>query len=293
MKDPATIELALSIAVAIIMLGMGMGLTMKDFKRVTEQPIGVLAGLLNQLVLLPLVAFGLVMLFGLTKEAAVGIMLLSACPGGATSNLITNLAKGNMGLSITLTAISSMVTVFTIPFIVNFSLDRFLGTEEAIELSFLEMFTKVMLVTVIPVITGMLLRRVSEKVADKMEKPVKIASVILMAAIIIGAVKANWDKLSEALPEVGPAVIALNIVTMLIGFFSGLGFKLPLKDRVSISIETGIQNATLALFVGGLGGMALFPKILLAPALYGVLMFITGGVLAAIFGKLVTKSENA
>lgn len=295
MKDPNVIQFYLSISIAIIMLGMGLSLTIADFVRIKKAPKGVFIGLFNQLLLLPAIGLGLVMLFDLKAEYAVGLMLVAACPGGATSNLITNLAKGDLGLSITMTAFSSVITVFTIPLIVNFALLRYMGPEAAgtdatITLEFWPTFLKMFLVTLLPVSIGMFIRSKAKQFADKMEKPVKIASVVLMTGIIVGAVLANKGKLADGFVIVGPAVLGLNIVTMLLGFVSGILFRLSLRQRVSISIECGIQNASLALFIGGMGMMGGHPEILLAPAIYGTLMFVTGGIFASIYARMVSRA---
>ena len=290
MESVDTIRIALGVSIAIIMLGMGLSLTISDFKRISENPKGVLIGLFNQLILLPIIAYLLVFVFNLNGSLAVGLMLIAACPGGATSNLITNLAKGDLGLSVTLTAFSSMITVFTIPLIVNFSLGNFMGEEGEISLSFLDSFKQIVLLTVVPVVIGMFIRTRSVQFADKMEKPVKIASAVLMAIIIAGAVAKNKDVLAAAIPTIGPAVIALNIITMVIGFFIGNVLNLDLRQKICISIESGIQNGTLALFVGSLGVMANYSEILLAPALYSILMFFTGAIFAYLSARMVNKS---
>ena len=290
MESVDTIRIALGVSIAIIMLGMGLSLTISDFKLISENPKGVLIGLFNQLILLPIIAYLLVFVFNLNGSLAVGLMLIAACPGGATSNLITNLAKGDLGLSVTLTAFSSMITVFTIPLIVNFSLGNFMGEEGEISLSFLDSFKQIVLLTVVPVVIGMFIRTRSVQFADKMEKPVKIASAVLMAIIIAGAVAKNKDVLAAAIPTIGPAVIALNIITMVIGFFIGNVLNLDLRQKICISIESGIQNGTLALFVGSLGVMANYSEILLAPALYSILMFFTGAIFAYLSARMVNKS---
>lgn len=287
MNDPQVVQFYLSVAIAIIMLGMGLALTINDFKRIKEQPKGVFIGLVNQLLFLPLIGLLLVFVLKLEKEFAVGIILVAACPGGATSNLITNLAKGDLGLSITLTALSSVITVFTIPLIVNAALSHYMGAEESIHLDFWDTFLKMVMITLVPVSIGMFVRSKNVLFANKMERPVKIISVLFMALIIIGAVLKNKAILATALPDIGPAVIGLNVITMLIGFLSGKLLQLDLKQRISISIESGIQNASLALFIGSLGVMATFPSILLGPAIYGVLMFFTGGIFAAMYARMV------
>jgi len=285
------IEFLLNTSVAIIMLGMGLSLTIEDFKRIKEEPKAVFTGLLNQLILLPLIALSIVSILGLTGEYAVGLILVSACPGGATSNLISNLAKGDVGLSVTLTAISSLVTVVSIPFIVNYAIFRYMATEMVIQLPYLSIFLKILLITVIPIILGMTIRAKYVLFAESMKKPVKIASVILMTTIIIGAVAINREILTTALPKIGPAVVVLNILTMLLGFLSGKLLKLQLKQRVSISIECGIQNASLALAIIGMA-LSEYKELAVVPATYGILMFGIGGFVAAYFSKLVAKHST-
>ena len=273
------------------MLGMGLSLTIADFIRIKEEPKAVALGLVNQLILLPLIGFGLVLALGLEGQYAVGLMLIAACPGGATSNLISNLAKGDIGLSVTLTAFSSVITVLTIPFIVNFALVQFMDSNTVVLLPYAQIFVKILLITVVPVALGMFIRAHAEAFAMKMENPVKIASVVLMTSIIIGAVAINFDKLSTALPIIGPAVVSLNIITMLLGFFSGKLLRLNIKQQVSISIECGIQNGSLALAIVGMA-LTQYKELALVPATYGVLMFAIGGIFAGYYARLVTKSEQ-
>jgi len=284
------IELSLNISVAIIMLGMGLSLTIADFKRIKEDPKSVLLGLFNQLIMLPLIGLGLIFALELQGEYAVGLMLIAACPGGATSNLISNLAKGDIGLSVTLTAFSSVITVVTIPFIVNFALLKFMSSDTIIQLPYLQIFLKILLITVVPVALGMFIRAHREAFAIRMENPVKVASVLLMTAIIIGAVAVNRDQLSTALPQIGPAVIGLNLLTMFLGFFSGKLLALNLKQQVSISIECGIQNGSLALAIVGMA-LTQYKELALVPATYGVLMFAIGGLFAGYYSRMVTKNE--
>jgi len=285
------IEFSLNVSVAIIMLGMGLSLTMADFIRIKEQPRSVALGLFNQLVLLPLIGFGLIVAFSLKGEYAVGLMLIAACPGGATSNLISNLAKGDIGLSVTLTAFSSLITVVTIPFIVNMALLKFMSADVVVQLPYKSIFWKILLITVVPIVLGMIIRYHRVAFANRMKRPVKIASVVLMAAIIIGAVVVNREQLTTVLPQIGPAVIGLNILTMLLGFFSGKLLKLNLKQQVSISIECGIQNGSLALAIVGMA-LTQYKELALVPATYGVLMFGIGGLFAGYYANLVNKSEQ-
>ena len=167
----STSAIILGISLAIIMLGMGLSLVADDFKRIFLQPKAIIIGLVNQLILLPIIAFILVLLIPLQPEIAVGVMILAACPGGPTSNLISHLAKADTALSVTLTAFSSFITILTIPFIINFSLEQFLNESNMIQLNILDTFQKILIIIIIPVTIGMIIRKHKESFALKMEKP--------------------------------------------------------------------------------------------------------------------------
>ena len=273
MDNPSTI--ILEIALAIIMFGMGLGLVKDDFKRILTSPKAILIGLANQLILLPIIGFALVSIFPLQPEIAIGIMILAACPGGPTSNLISHLAKGDTALSVSLTAISSLITIFTIPFIVNFALENFLDAGQMIQLNPLEVIKKIMAITIIPVAIGMIIRNKNIAFANKMSKPVKIASAVILALVIIGIIlkeKANFVSYFE---QAGLVSLCLNLVTMIVGYLTAKTFHLRKEQAISISIESGIQNGTLAIFIAVtlLNNSAYA----IAPAVYSVIMFLTGG----------------
>ncbi|MEZ4805535.1 MAG: bile acid:sodium symporter family protein [Bacteroidia bacterium] len=269
----------LAIALIIIMLGMGLSLLLEDFKRIIKFPKAVFIGLVNQLVLLPLLGFVLARSLSLPPEIAVGIMILAACPGGPTSNLITLLAKGDIALSVTLTAVSSLITIFTIPFVVNFALLHFNNNEIPLQLDIPKTIAQILIITVIPVSIGMLIRKRNEKFAIKMEKPVRKASAIVIVLVILGIVLKEKDNFLSYFQQAGIAAFLLNIGSMAIGFISSKLFKISDKQAISISIESGIQNGTLAITIAVvLLGTASFA---IAPAVYSLIMFFTGG--AAIF----------
>src|SRR5690606_10576895 len=169
-----------------VMAGMGLSLTVDDFKRVVKYPRAILFGLFNQLIMLPILGFTVVSIFRLSPEIAIGIMILAACPGGPTSNLISHLAKGDTALSVSLTAISSVVTVFTIPIIINLAMVSFVNQTERIHLDIWDTIVKIFSIVLIPVILGMLVKRFWSEFARKMERPVKITSGIILFLIILG-----------------------------------------------------------------------------------------------------------
>ena len=182
--DIGTIILAISLI--IIMFGMGLSLVKDDFIRLFQYPKAIIVGLANQIILLPIIAFVLISLFKVGPDIAIGVMILSACPGGPTSNLITYLAKGDTGLSISLTTLNSLITIFTIPFVVDFALTQFLDAEEMIQINKLKTVIQIFVIVIIPVSLGMVLKHTKPIFADKMNKPVKIASGVVLFLVIFG-----------------------------------------------------------------------------------------------------------
>lgn len=272
-------QLFLPLALAIIMFGMGLSLTPEDFKRILIYPKAVAIGLINQLILLPLVAFGLILLFGLEREAAVGVMILSACPGGATSNLITHLAKGDSALSITLTGFSSMITVLTIPFVVNFSLNYFMPGGEVQQLNIVGTVISVLFITVIPVVLGMIILKKSAGLAARLDQPFRKISVIFFVVIVLAAIFKEREHIVQYFLEAGPVTLALNVCTLAVGYFSGKLLGLSRKQSTTISIESGIQNATLGITVAAT--LLVNPAMTIPSVIYGLLMFGTAGLIIA------------
>jgi BASS family bile acid:Na+ symporter len=275
MDKASTIVLASSLI--IIMLGMGLSLVVDDFKRIIVYPKAILVGLVNQMILLPLIGFGIAVVFPLAPEIAIGIMILAACPGGPTSNLIAHLAKGDTALSVTLTALSSFITILTIPFIVNFALIHFLEEGQIIRLDVVDSITQIFVIIIVPIVIGMLIRKYRESFALKMARPVKIASAIVLALVIIGIVIKEKENFVSYFQQAGIVALLLNVTTMAAGYFSARLFRISGPRSISISIESGIQNGTLAISVAVvLLGSTEFA---IAPAIYSLLMFFTGGVL--------------
>lgn len=283
MQSSVITELFLPLALAIIMFGMGLSLTPADFKRILIYPKAVGVGLLNQLVLLPLIAFGLILLFDLQPELAVGLMILAACPGGATSNLITHLAKGDSALSITLTGFSSLVTVFTIPFVVNFSIRYFMSGGEIQQLNIVGTVVAVLLVTVIPVVLGMVVLRKSPALAARLDKPFRKISTIFFVMIVFAAIFKERENLVRYFLEAGPVALALNVCTLAVGYFSSRMLGLSKKQSTTVSIEAGIQNATLGITVAAT--LLLNPTMTIPSVIYGLLMFGTAGMIIGLASK--------
>lgn len=285
MDQLSTIILAASLF--IIMLGMGLSLVADDFKRVLFYPKAVLVGLVNQLVLLPLIGFGIASVFNLRPEIAVGIIILVACPGGPTSNLITHLAKGNTALSVTLTALNSFITILTIPFIVNIGLEQFLDEGQLVQLDVVKTILQVMVIIIIPIIIGMIIRKYAVNFATKMAKPVRIASGVVLTLVIIGIMLAKKEVLADYLKEAGLASLVLNMMTMFVGYRTAKWLKLNDKSAICISIESGIQSATLAISIAVV--LLENQDFAIAPAVYGLLMFFPAGAMIYWANKKLAK----
>ncbi|MGB3295068.1 MAG: bile acid:sodium symporter family protein [Phormidesmis sp.] len=266
----------LPLALFIIMLGMGLSLTLNDFKRILVDPKAVLIGLAAQLLLLPIVGFVLASLFPLKPELAVGVMILSACPGGPTSNLLTYLAAGNVALSVTLTAISSLITVFTIPLVVNFSMRQFMGSGVSLQLPFLQTVLQIAVITLIPITLGMLLHRSAPVLSAKLEKWVKWLSMFFLALIVFGILLAERANLATYILQVGGVTLTLNILTMALGYALATLTKLGHQSATAITCEVGIQNGTLAIAVASAPTLLNNPTLSIPAGIYSLLMFATG-----------------
>ncbi len=274
----------LPLSLAIIMLGMGMSLILADFTRIIKYPKAVLVGLANQLIILPIVGFLLAITFNLNPTMAVGLMILATCPGGPTSNLITQICKGNIALSVTLTAISSVICVLTIPVLLSYALEYF-GSDSnvVIKLPILDTILQIMVITIIPISIGMLIRKYKTNFAIKSEKPMRTASTVIFILVFIAVLVANAGLIIPGMKQVGLVTLLLNIATMGIGFLTAKMFQLNFKSAISITIESGIQNGTLAFVIATtiLNNMEMGLPIVA----YSMWMFVTGGVLMWQLGK--------
>ena len=277
-------QIFLPISLAVIMFGMGLGLVTGDFVRLFSFPKAVLVGLCNQLLLLPLIGFAIVVLFDLNPSMAIGVMIISVCPGGPTSNLITQVSRGNIGLSVTLTAIASLITVFTIPILLSKAIAYFTGnTGVVIQLPILETMVQILVITIIPTSIGMMIRKQKEAFALSMEKPMRTASTVLFVIIFLVIIIANKDNLVQAMKEVGLATLLLNLLTMGLGFLTAKLFGIAGNSQITITIESGIQNGTLAFVIATsiLNNLEMG----LPAGAYSIWMFITGGILMWCLGS--------
>lgn len=277
----------LPLALGIIMLGLGLSLTLADFTRVARYPKPVFVGLACQLLLLPVACFFIAKAFGLAPALAVGMMLLAASPGGTTANLYSHLAHGDVALNITLTAVSSVIAILTMPLIVNFSLAHFMTDDQALPLQFGKVL-QVFVIVLGPVAIGMALRRRFPAFAARMEKPVKIVSALFLLIIVLMAVIKDWQTVTTYAPVVGLAALCFNLLSLAVGYYVPRMLNLSRRQAVAIGMEIGIHNGTLAI------ALALSPVLLnnstmaIPAALYSVLMFFT----AAAFGWWVNYAHG-
>ncbi len=274
----------LPIALGIVMLGLGLSLTIADFKRVLVYPRAVIVGLACQMLILPALCYGIAKGFGLPPELAVGLMLLAASPGGATANLFSHLAKGDVALNITLTAVNSILSLFTLPLIVNLSLEAFMGSGKVIPLQF-DKVVQVFIIVLAPVSIGMLIHWRSEATARRMDKPVRILSALVLLLVIVGAVLKERANLAEFFRQVGIAALAFNLVSMAVGFFVPLLVKVERRQAIAVGMEIGIHNGTLAIAIASSPLLLNNSTMAIPPAIYSLIMFFT----AAGFGWISAR----
>ena len=284
MQENSLLTTVMPVALAVIMLGLGLSLTIEDFRRVVKYPKAVFIGLVCQMIILPLACFGIVKAFNLPSELAIGMMLLAASPGGPTANLYSHLSKGDVALNITLTAVNSVLTLFSLPFIVEFSLSQF-ATAGEISMPFRKVI-EVFLIVLIPVGLGMIIKAKASAFADKMNKPVKILSALFLVLVIVGAVLKEKDNLGLYIQQVGVAALTFNIVSMAIGYFIPRILNINKSQSIAIGMEIGIHNGTLAIFIA-LNALN-STVISMPPAIYSLIMFFT----AAVFGYLVNQGRE-
>ncbi|MEI6276698.1 MAG: bile acid:sodium symporter family protein [Prolixibacteraceae bacterium] len=270
----------LPLALAIIMLGLGLSLALNDFKRVVNYPKAILIGLVSQMVILPVACFFIAKFFGLSPELAVGLMLLSASPGGPTANLYSHLSKGDVALNISLTAVNSLLTLFTLPLIVNFAIHHFMESGLVVPMQFKKV-VEVFLMVLIPVSIGMIVNSKFPKVSAQLDKPVKILSALFLVVVIGGVVYQVREHILSYFQMVGMAALIFNLLSIALGYYLPRLMKLKENQAIAIGMEIGIHNGTLAIFIAltviGNGAMSV------PPVIYSLIMFVT----AALFGYAV------
>ncbi|HYI50861.1 MAG TPA: bile acid:sodium symporter family protein [Microbacterium sp.] len=282
----AVTTIGLPVALGIIMFGLGLSLTLGDFARVAKQPKAVIIALLCQLVVLPAICFGLVLAFQLPPVLAVGMMMLAASPGGTTANLYSHLFRGDIALNISLTAVNSVIAVITLPLITNFAIWYFDPFDDQLGMQWAKA-VEVFAIVLLPVGAGMVVRHFWPRFADRMDRPVRIASVIILIIVIAGAVASNWALLLDNFARLALITIVFCLISLTLGYLVPRWLRVGKRQAIATSFEIGIHNATLAIVIAQtvLGSVELS----LPAAVYGVLMFF----LAFGFGFLIRERRGA
>ena len=280
-------DVVLPLALAFIMLALGLGLTFDDFVRVARHPRDFAVGAASQIVVLPAVAFLLASVWPMAPELALGLMIIAAAPGGVTSNLLTSFARGDVALSISLTAVISLLSVITIPLVVVFAYGHFIGDEAMQDITVADTAISVFLIVTVPVTIGLLLRRYAGRFALRIEPAARAVSAVLFVLVLAGAIYQERENLVTYYSQAGLATLVLNVLMMAIAYLLARLFASGAKQRTAIAIECGLQNGTLAIAIAVLlfgGGLATVPA-----ATYSLTMFVT----ALIFVALLRRTRDA
>ncbi|WP_439632812.1 bile acid:sodium symporter family protein [Glycocaulis sp.] len=267
-------QILLPLALAFIMLALGVGLTPGDFRRIFTKPKALLVGAVLQYISLPLLAIAIVAFLPAPPVLKVGIVLLAACPGGTTSNLLTHMARGDVALSISLTALTSLTSMFTVPVVLMIALALFMGPE-APSVGLVTTGLVIFLLTVVPVGIGMTIRQFAPKVANVLDRHSRLLSGIVFTAVVLATLIADRDELVARFAEAGLIALSLNVAAMLVAFSVASLVMLKMKQRIALTLECGLQNATLAIVVS----VSMLGSVSYAvpAAIYGLLMFLTAG----------------
>jgi len=284
MQASVFVTLMLPLALFVIMTGLGLSLTVTDFKRVVLYPKAVSIGLANLLVLSPLLGFTVAKLLNLPPELAVGMVLLGASPGGTTANLLTHLARGDVALSVTMTAVSSVAAVVTTPMFLALAWQHFMGQVADVDLPMGLIVVRVLLITLVPLSLGMIIRAAATAFALRVEPHVKKLSIGFFLFVVAGALIETRNELPQYFVLVGSATLMLNVLAMTLSYFISRRARLGLRQSTAISIELGVHNTTLAMAVAGMLA-ALSPLLIVPAAVYGILMFVTAGIFVGLMQR--------
>ena len=272
------------IALALIMLTLGLGLTTSDFTRVIKRPKDFLVGLICQVILLPIIAFVLIKILNVQPALALGVMIIAAAPGGVTSNILTKFANGDVALSVSLTAIISLLSILTVPFIVIKSADLLDINYLSKEISMSGISIKMFLVVTLPVVIGMLIRKFAQNFIIKRTALIEKISLTLFLIVFISIWLEEWDNIIMYISRAGVITLILNVTMMVLGFYAAKIFASGIEQRKCISLECGLQNGTLAVFVS----TQIFDDIiyLIPTASYALIMFVTSIIFVLLLKKI-------
>ena len=280
--DSALTTVGLPIALAIIMFGLGLSLTPGDFRRVRQAPVAVVVALACQLLLLPAICFGLVVMLDLSPLLGIGMMLLAASPGGTSANLFSHLFRGDVALNVTLTAVNSLISIITLPLITGLTI-RYFDRQDTVELPLVEV-VKVFAIVLIPVLLGMLVRSRWAMFAERMDRPVRAGSAIILAVLVVAIVVDQRENITDYLAKVGLATAVFCALSLTIGFYVPRLFGVGDRQSIASSMEIGVHNATLAIYVAV--EILDDTEISIPAAVYSLFMF----AFAALWGRYISGS---
>lgn len=289
MESSVLTAVFLPLALGIIMLGLGLSLTIADFKRVVLYPKAIFVGLSCQLVLLPALCFGITIFFGLSPELAIGLMLLSASPGGPTANLYSHLFKGDVALNISLTAVNSVLALFTLPLIVNLSIYYFMESGQVIPMETKKVI-EIFMIVLIPVSIGMFMKSKIPQITKIVEKPIKILSAIFLVLIIVAAIVKEKEHIGSYFQQAGLSALTFNVLSLVLGYSVAKLFKINKPQSIAIAMEVGIHNGTLAIYIAL---SVIGNSVISIPAvIYSIMMFFTAAIFGYIIGILQKESSS-
>lgn len=288
MQSTHVTGLALVLSLAFIMFSLGLGLTGADFKRIVAQPKALLVGVVCHFVVLPLVCFGLLHLTGMTGVFAVGFMLVAACPTGSTSNLLTYIARGDVALAVSFTAVASLLTVLTLPVVMTWSIQYFLGAERSLNVPVQTIAGQLLALLALPVGSGMLVARLKPDFAKRFEpKAARISTILFVVIVIMAAVK-SWDIIRDNFATLAPFALTLNVTMLLIGFVAAWAVRLSRQQSVTLGIESAMQNAALAMVVAS---TVLKDETMVIPgAIYGLMMYVGGLAFSLVMRRFIAAA---
>ena len=269
------ITVVLPLALAFIMFTLGLGLTVADFRRVLVRPLAFFTGAISQMAIVPFVTLVLVVLFKPPPELAVGIMILSFCPGGVTSNIISQFARGDVALSVSLTAVVSLASILTVPLLVAWSMNFLMGSD-APPISITKLALSVFLITTLPVALGVLVRHLATTTAQKLMPVLSKVATALFVIIVVAALASNWTTFIDNISVLGPILVLLNILLIILGISLAYGVGLTFEEVKTIAVETGVQNSTVGITLGAIVGAQAtgFSAFALPAAVYGITMYL-------------------
>lgn len=286
MESNFLIDWIIPLAVATMMCGIGMSLTVDDFKRSKESPKAIIIGLFLQLVMLPSVGFVLAELYEFEPELAVGVIILCVCPGGPISNLFSFLAKADTALSVMLTAIGTLITIISIPFLVNLAIDYYLGENSQFSLPIIETIARLLLFVLVPISIGMIIRNRHTEFAKANQVNIERSATLFMLVLVIGIIISERDNMTILLEQAGPLSISLYVIMITISFIIGLLFKLDYKQRRTIAIESAIQNIPLAFVIAAT--LLNSPTMAIPSAVYSVVNLLFTFLLVSLLARFFT-----